>query len=56
MAQPALIATEELNATVIDMRFVEPSDEELEGDIATTHQLRVTVEEKAILGGAGEAN
>jgi 1-deoxy-D-xylulose-5-phosphate synthase len=55
MVQPALAAAEELNATVIDMRFVKPLDEELIGDMATTHQLIVTVEENTILGGAGSA-
>jgi deoxyxylulose-5-phosphate synthase len=35
--------------------FFEPSDEELEGDMTTTHQLIVTLEENTILCGAGEA-
>jgi len=55
MVQPALIVAEELNAKAIDMHFVEPPDEERVGDMATTHQLIVTVEENTILGGAGEA-
>jgi 1-deoxy-D-xylulose-5-phosphate synthase len=55
MVQPALAAAEELNATVIDMRFVKPLDEELIGGMATTHQLIVTVEENTVLGGAGSA-
>ena len=55
MVQPALTAAEELNATVVDMRFVKPLDEELIGDMATTHQLLVTIEENSIMGGAGSA-
>jgi 1-deoxy-D-xylulose-5-phosphate synthase len=55
MVQPALVAAEELNATVIDMRFVKPLDKELIADMATTHQLIVTVEENTVLGGAGSA-
>ena len=55
MVQPALAAAEELNATVIDMRFVKPLDEELTGDMATSHQLLVTVEENTVMGGAGSA-
>ena len=55
MVQPALAAAEELNATVIDMRFVKPLDEELIGDMATSHQLLVTAEENTIMGGAGSA-
>jgi 1-deoxy-D-xylulose-5-phosphate synthase len=37
------------------MRFVKPLDEELIGDMATTHQLIVTVEENTVSGGAGSA-
>lgn len=55
MVQPALSAAGELNATVVDMRFVKPLDEELIGDMAATHQLVVTVEENSIMGGAGSA-
>jgi 1-deoxy-D-xylulose-5-phosphate synthase len=55
MVQPALAAAEELNATVIDMRFVKPLDADLIGELAATHQLIVTVEENTILGGAGSA-
>ena len=55
MVRPALAAAEELNATVIDMRFVKPLDEELIGGMATTHKLIVTVEENTVLGGAGSA-
>ncbi|PJG86587.1 1-deoxy-D-xylulose-5-phosphate synthase [Conservatibacter flavescens] len=46
---------EELNATVIDMRFVKPIDEARILQIAKTHSLIVTLEENAIQGGAGSA-
>ncbi len=55
MVQPALIAADELNATVVDMRFIKPMDEQLIGDMAASHQLIVTIEENAVMGGAGSA-
>ena len=55
MVTPALEAAELLDATVVDMRFVKPLDEEIIGDMAAEHQLIVTIEENAILGGAGSA-
>lgn len=55
MVQPALAAAAELNATVIDMRFVKPLDEALIGDMASSHQLIVTIEENTVRGGAGSA-
>ncbi|WP_367680762.1 1-deoxy-D-xylulose-5-phosphate synthase [Candidatus Fukatsuia anoeciicola] len=44
---------DKLNATLVDMRFIKPLDEELLLDMATSHQLLVTLEENAISGGAG---
>jgi len=55
MLQPALEAAEELNATVIDMRFVKPLDEAIITELASSHELLVTIEENARLGGAGSA-
>lgn len=49
----ALQAAEQLNATVADMRFVKPLDEELIRQLATDHDVLVTIEENAIAGGAG---
>ncbi|MBC8949189.1 MULTISPECIES: 1-deoxy-D-xylulose-5-phosphate synthase [Xenorhabdus] len=49
----ALQAAETLNATVVDMRFVKPLDKELVLEIAASHELLVTLEENAIMGGAG---
>jgi 1-deoxy-D-xylulose-5-phosphate synthase len=44
-----------LNATVINMRFVKPLDEEMILQLASNHNLIVTIEENAIAGGAGSA-
>ncbi|NGM88849.1 1-deoxy-D-xylulose-5-phosphate synthase [Parapusillimonas sp. SGNA-6] len=55
VTQPALEAAAELNATLVDMRFVKPLDEDLLREIAHTHDAFVTVEEAAIMGGAGSA-
>ena len=55
MVTPALQAAEAFDATVADMRFVKPLDAELVKQLAASHQLVVTVEENAIMGGAGSA-
>ncbi|MFT4720839.1 MAG: 1-deoxy-D-xylulose-5-phosphate synthase [Candidatus Azotimanducaceae bacterium] len=52
---PALQAAAELNATVVDMRFVKPLDEALIKTLASTHALLVSVEENSLAGGAGSA-
>ncbi|NUU64619.1 1-deoxy-D-xylulose-5-phosphate synthase [Enterobacteriaceae bacterium BIT-l23] len=44
---------ESLNATLVDMRFVKPLDEALILDMAQRHEALITVEENAIMGGAG---
>lgn len=49
----ALSAAEALNATVADMRFVKPLDEALISELASTHDVLVTLEENVIAGGAG---
>lgn len=51
----ALKVAEKIDATVVDMRFVKPMDEALVREIAGSHELLVTVEENAIMGGAGAA-
>jgi len=53
MVKAALEAGHELNATVANMRFVKPLDRELVIRLATSHELVVTVEENAAMGGAG---
>tara|TARA_B110000858_G_scaffold198192_1_gene263134 strand:- start:8442 stop:10382 length:1941 start_codon:yes stop_codon:yes gene_type:complete len=55
MVNPALEAAENLDATVVDMRFVKPLDEDIIGDMAAQHQLLVTIEENSLMGGAGSA-
>jgi 1-deoxy-D-xylulose-5-phosphate synthase len=51
----ALTVADSLNATVADMRFVKPLDEELINQLAADHQLLVSVEENTVAGGAGAA-
>ena len=51
----ALSVAQEMNATVVDMRFVKPLDVELVKALASSHDLIVTIEENAIMGGAGAA-
>ena len=55
MVAPSLTAADNLNATVADMRFVKPIDEELIVRLARSHDYIVTVEENAEPGGAGSA-
>ena len=52
---PAQQIAERLDATLINMRFVKPLDEELVLMLAARHRAFVTIEENAILGGAGSA-
>jgi 1-deoxy-D-xylulose-5-phosphate synthase len=51
----ALEAGEELDATVVNMRFVKPLDEELVVRLARNHELLVTLEDNVVMGGAGSA-
>lgn len=51
----AMTAGEELDATVVDMRWVKPLDEEMILELAESHELLITLEENAIAGGAGSA-
>ncbi|TVP89051.1 MAG: 1-deoxy-D-xylulose-5-phosphate synthase [Pseudomonadaceae bacterium] len=51
----ALKAAEALNASVANMRFVKPLDTELILRLAASHDLLVTLEENAVMGGAGSA-
>ncbi|MCV6637102.1 1-deoxy-D-xylulose-5-phosphate synthase [Candidatus Albibeggiatoa sp. nov. NOAA] len=49
----ALEAGETLDATVVNMRFVNPLDTDLIQELVKTHDLLVTIEEGVIAGGAG---
>jgi 1-deoxy-D-xylulose-5-phosphate synthase len=51
----AKIAAQQLNTTLIDMRFIKPLDETLIDHIVKSHSVIVTVEDNAIAGGAGSA-
>jgi 1-deoxy-D-xylulose-5-phosphate synthase len=55
MLAPSLLAGEELDATVVNMRFVKPLDIELVQRLAAEYELLVTVEENTVQGGAGSA-
>lgn len=54
MTHPARAAGDKLGATVADMRFVKPLDEELILRLAETHEFLATAEENAVKGGAGD--
>jgi 1-deoxy-D-xylulose-5-phosphate synthase len=55
MLAPAAVIAAEIDATLVNMRFVKPLDEELILEMARTHQAFVTMEDNAIAGGAGAA-
>lgn len=53
LLEQALIAADTLNATVIDMRFIKPIDEDMITQMAAKYDYLVTIEENSIKGGAG---
>lgn len=53
--QMAMEAGEELDATVVNMRFVKPVDAELIMEVSRDHDLLVTIEDNVVQGGAGSA-
>ena len=55
LVRSAEIIGERLDATVVNMRFVKPLDEELVMRLAGTHSALVSIEENAVAGGAGSA-
>ncbi len=55
MLDSAIEAGKELGATVVDMRFVKPLDEELVMKLANSHSNLISIEDNAIKGGAGSA-
>ncbi len=55
MVAPALDVAEQLDATVVNMRFVKPIDEHIILEMAASHELLVTVDESSVAGGAGSA-
>ena len=55
MVPAAIAAAEEFDATVANMRFVKPLDATLVHQLARSHDALVTIEENAVIGGAGSA-
>jgi len=55
LVAPAQQIAERLDATLVNMRFVKPLDEELLIALAGRHQAFITIEENAVQGGAGSA-
>jgi len=52
---PALEAAQRLNASVVNMRWAKPLDLDLLLKVAAEHEALVTLEEGAVMGGAGSA-
>ena len=55
LVAPAAAIAEAFDATLANMRFIKPLDEELILALAACHRALVTIEENAVLGGAGSA-
>lgn len=55
MLGEATKAAQKLDATLVDMRFVKPLDEELIANLANSHSALITIEDNVIAGGAGSA-
>jgi len=55
MLAPSLAVAEEFDATVANMRYVKPLDEDLVREMAANNTLLVTIEENVVMGGAGSA-
>jgi 1-deoxy-D-xylulose-5-phosphate synthase len=55
MVTPAIEVGKQLNASVANMRFIKPLDEELILSLAKSHDIFITVEENVLSGGAGSA-
>ena len=55
LTNTAIELSDKLNATLVDMRFVKPLDQDLLIEIAKSHSYLITLEDNARLGGAGSA-
>ena len=55
MLDIALKVADELNLSVVNMRFIKPLDEGLIQQMASTHKNLVTIEDGVLAGGAGSA-
>jgi 1-deoxy-D-xylulose-5-phosphate synthase len=55
LLEPALKIAERLDATIVNMRWIKPLDEDLVIAVASRHRALITIEENATIGGAGSA-
>jgi 1-deoxy-D-xylulose-5-phosphate synthase len=55
LVESARKVADRLDATLVNMRFIKPLDEELVMEIVKRHRAIVTLEENAVMGGAGSA-
>jgi len=55
MVEPAQTVAEEIDASVVNMRFIKPLDEACIREMAQTHSAIITLEENMVAGGAGSA-
>ncbi|WP_062570204.1 1-deoxy-D-xylulose-5-phosphate synthase [Pseudoalteromonas arabiensis] len=55
LLENAELAAKELNASLLDMRFIKPLDTQAIDDLLAEHDVLVTLEDNAIAGGAGSA-
>ncbi len=55
MVSVCLPVADELDATLVNMRFIKPLDEDLILSMANQHEILITIEENAVAGGAGSA-
>jgi 1-deoxy-D-xylulose-5-phosphate synthase len=55
LVESARKVADRLDATLVNMRFIKPLDEEIIIEIAKRHRAIVTIEENAVMGGAGSA-
>ncbi|RZF92560.1 1-deoxy-D-xylulose-5-phosphate synthase [Pseudoalteromonas sp. CO302Y] len=55
LLENAELAAKELNASLLDMRFIKPLDTHAIDDLLAEHDVLVTLEDNAIAGGAGSA-
>jgi 1-deoxy-D-xylulose-5-phosphate synthase len=55
MVHASMQAAQKLDATLVNMRFAKPIDEDLIRELTKTHEVVVTVEENTVMGGFGSA-
>jgi 1-deoxy-D-xylulose-5-phosphate synthase len=55
MVEPCVALADKLDATLVNMRFVKPLDEDTACRLAASHACVITLEENVVAGGAGSA-